>query len=131
MKPLPPNDEVLRQAAALLHECYRDPMTRACRRALVILAQKNGSASLEQAGKAVRLPKALKPEVLAAVPGPLLDLGLICPLPPAASPRHGEPVPFDARFEIVDRDACLRWLIDSFSSPTSGPPVPLARPAAQ
>jgi hypothetical protein len=131
MKPLPPNGELFQEATTLLLDCYREPMTRACRRALVLLANKNGSVGLEQVAKAVRLPKALKSQVLAAVPGPLLDLGLIRPVRPTQSACPGEQAPFDNRFEIVDQEACFRWLIGSLSSPTSGTPVPSARPADQ
>ena len=100
MKRLLPDGDVFQEAATLLFECYRDPMTRAGRRALVLLADKNGSASLEEVAKAVRLPKALKPRVLAAVPGPLLDLGLIRPVRPAGPCARGAGV---VRHSVRDR----------------------------
>lgn len=129
MKPLPPNGEVFQVATTLLVECYREPMTRAGRRALVLLANKNGSVTLEQVAKAVRLPRAMKSQVLAAVPGPLLDLGLIRAVRPTETPRPGERAPFETRFEIVDEAASFRWLLGSLLSPTSGPPAASARPA--
>ena len=126
-----PGIDAIKQAAALLLECYREPMTRACRCSLLILARKRGSASLNEAGKAVRVPGALKPQVFADALGPLLDQGLIRPIAPTQQARAVGCGPNDTRYEIADHDRSLAWLVSGFRPTTPRPPCLTPGPAPE
>jgi hypothetical protein len=131
MNPLPRDVAMFRQAAAALVECYRDPMIRACQKALVILASKHGSASVHEAGKAIRILAAVKPRVFPAVPGPLIELGLIRPLAPTEPVGATGGVPLETRYEVIDHDGAFAWLVHGFRPPATPSCGPSARPAVR
>ena len=123
MKPAPANGEAYRELAVALLEAYRDPMTRACQRVLIILANKKGSVSLGEVAKAVRLPAALDVHVLPAVVSSLTGLGLISPARPKDPNGPRTPTSRDACYELADEQAAFRWLIGGISPPTKSPPA--------
>lgn len=118
MNSSPSDPAVGRQAAVAILECYRESMTRACQRALVILASTHGSSSLGEAAKAVGVPEALKLHVFPGVVGPLLELGLIRPVPSNEPVGSASKLLLDARYQAVaDNNALRTWLFTSFKPP--------------
>lgn len=97
----------------------------------MILAYKCGSATPREASKVVRIPAAMERHVMAAAPGPLIELGLIRRIGPTQPDRAFGRFANDAKYEIVDRDRALAWIKDSYRPTTAPVTCPPAPPASE
>ncbi|HEX3151647.1 MAG TPA: hypothetical protein VHR66_26475 [Gemmataceae bacterium] len=88
---------------------YHDTLTNFSQQALVVFAQLHGSASLEDVAKVIKIPETLKARVFAAVPGPLIQLGVIRLIKPEKVGLSSSPALHELRYEIADNRAARNW----------------------
>jgi hypothetical protein len=69
--------------------------------------------------------------VLAAAPGPLVELGLIRRIGPTQPDRAFGRFANDTKYEIVDHDRSLVWIKNSYRPTTTRPSCPPSRPAPE
>jgi hypothetical protein len=112
--PRPPDnggegESLKRHALDRLEACRGAHIRRGCR-ALLAALLRHGSATIDDARAAVPLPPTLNPKLFGAVPGPLVEAGIIATagfVPSQRRQAHARPV---RRWLLADRAGALAWL---------------------
>jgi hypothetical protein len=99
--------ESLKRQALDRLEARRGAHIRRGRRALLAALLRDGTATIDDARAAVPLPPTLNPKLFGAVPGPLVEAGIIAPAGFVPSQRrlaHARPV---RRWRLADHTSAL------------------------
>lgn len=106
----PDTGESRRDAAHALHEKYRTAYLLKARRVLLNVLLQKGTATADDVRDALTLPGWIDPKLLEAVPGALVKAKIIRESSIAKSRRPEAHARQLSVWELVDRDAVLRWL---------------------
>lgn len=108
----PPDGQARKQAAQDRLEACRAVYILKGRRALLTAVLAKGQATADDVRDGVELPEGIDPVCLGCVPGPLVKTGIIRRAgfaPTTRTAGHARPVTV---WELVDRAAAMRWLMD-------------------